>query len=145
MKVPTKAAKWTGIILGIYVAIVVIFETFLGVVQPPATEMPYPMLVLTTTDESGSHDRRLAIFETDDRIYVSAHHWPRAWYRRAVANPHVTVAFDDAKAGGGPYTAVPVEGDEAERVKAAYPFPLPMQALMGFAPRNVLRLDPRPE
>jgi hypothetical protein len=120
-----RAAKWIGIILGIYVAIVILFESFLGYVQPPATEMPYPMLVL-------------------DRIYVSAHHWPRAWYHRAVANPDVTVAFDDGTAGGA-YTAVPVDGEEAERVKSAYRFPLPMRALMGFAPRDVMRLDPRPE
>jgi hypothetical protein len=144
MEAPMKAAKWIGIILGIYVAIVILFESFLGFVQPPATEMPYPMRVLTATDESGTHDRRLAIFETDGRIYVSAHHWPRAWYHRAVANPDVTVVFDDGTAGGA-YTAVPVDGEEAERVKSAYPFSLPMQALMGFAPRDVMRLDPRPE
>lgn len=137
-----KAVKWIGIILGIYVAVVILFESFLGFTQPPATEMPYPMLVLTTTDEGGTHDRRLAIFETDDRIYVSAHHWPRGWYRLAVANPDVTVAFDDGSAGGA-YTAVPVDGEEAERVKSAYPFSLPMKALMGFAPRKVIRLDPQ--
>ncbi len=139
-----RAAKWIGIVFGIYVAVVILFESFLGFRQPPATEMPYPMLVLTTADEGGTHDRRLAIFGMDDRIYVSAHHWPRGWYTRAVDNPDVTVAFDDGSAGGA-YTAVPVDGEEAERVKAAYPFSLPMKALMGFAPRDVMRLDPRTE
>ena len=47
--------------------------------------MPIPMLVITTTDDSGEpRTRRPARLDSDGRIYVSAHHWPRAWYRRAL-------------------------------------------------------------
>ena len=37
------------------------------------------MLVPTMIDESDTHDRRLAIFAVEDRIYVSAHDGPRGW------------------------------------------------------------------
>ena len=41
------------------------------------------------------------------------------------------------------YVAVPVEGEEFERVAAEYPLPLPIRFLMGFPPpREILRLDP---
>ena len=39
--------------------------------------------------------------------------------------------------------AIPVEGEEFERVAAEHPLPLPALFLMGFpSPRNILRLDP---
>ncbi len=57
-----KIFKWLGIIFGIYIAFVVVFEKFfLGMYQPKLEGTGLPMLVLTTTDASGvSHDRRLA-------------------------------------------------------------------------------------
>ena len=62
--------------------------------------------MITTADDSGvSRERRLARFETDGRLYVSAHHWPRGWYRRALDNPNVRVESDGAVAS---YLAVPV-------------------------------------
>jgi len=138
-----RAAKWIGIAAVVYVGIVVLFETWLGVFQPRMEGSEIPMLVLTTTDASGaSHDRRLARMESEGRLYVSAHHWPRAWYRRALENPEVHVAFEG---GTGEYTAVPVTGEEYERVVEEYPIPLPIRFLMGFAPRDLLRLEPRSE
>jgi hypothetical protein len=99
------------------------------------------MLVITTTDESGvARERRLARLETDGRVYVSAHHWPRGWYGRAVENPNVRVEMDGAVAD---YLAVPVDGEEFEQVATEHPLPLPMRFLMGFPPpRDILRLDP---
>lgn len=138
-----KAVKWVGITLAVYVTFVVLFETvFLGWFQPTFSRSGIPMLVLTTTDDSGeSRDRRLARFETEDgKIYVSAHHWPRAWHRRALANPQVRVEIDGAV---DDYVAVSVEGEEFDRVAAAFPLPLPIRFVMGFPPeREILRLDP---
>ena len=134
-----RAAKWIGIILGIYVAIVILFESFLGYVQPPATEMPYPMLVLTTTDESGTHDRRLAIFEADDRIYVSAHHWPRAWYRRILDNPQVSISIEDES---NSYAALQISGADYDRVNTEHSLPFLFRLLTGFPPRHIFRLQP---
>ncbi len=97
--------------------------------------------VIATTDDSGrSRERRLARFETDGRVYVSAHHWPRAWYSRALENPNLRAEIDGAAAD---FIAVPVEGEEFERVAAEHPLPLPILFLMGFPPpRDILRLDP---
>ena len=137
-----KALKWIGIVLGIYVAFVFLFETvYLGWLQPSFADGGIPMLAITTTDASGESDRRmLARLETGGKIYVSAHHWPRGWYHRAVANPEVRVEIDGVE---GPYTAVPVAGAEFERVAAEFPLPFPIRFMMGFPPeRDILRLDP---
>ena len=137
-----KAIKWVVAVLAVYVGFVVVFETlYLGWYQPKFESSGIPMLVITTTDDSGaSHARRLARLETDGQLYVSAHHWPRAWHSRAIENPNVRVEIEGAAAD---YVAVPVEGEEFERVAAEHPIPLPIRFLMGFPPsREILRLDP---
>ncbi len=98
------------------------------------------MLVIETTDDSGeSGNRMVARLETDGKLYVSAHHWPRGWYNRARENPNVRVEIDGVVAN---YIAVPVDGEEFERVAAEHPLPLPVRFLMGFPPpRDILRLD----
>ena len=99
------------------------------------------MLSITTTAPSGeSQARMLARLEIDDQIYVSAHHWPRGWYRQAVHNPAVRVEIDGVT---GDYLAVKVEGEEFERVDKAVPLGFGVRFLMGFPPeRDILRLDP---
>jgi hypothetical protein len=138
---PMKILRGFGIVVAGYVVMIVLFESFLGLGQPKAERMGLPMLVVTTTDTSGeSYERRLALFETEGRMYVSAHHWPRAWYRRALERPEVRIDFEGVI---GDYTAVVVEGSEYDRVVTEHPIPLPATILMGFAPRDLLRLDPR--
>jgi len=137
-----KVLKWLGVIFAVYVAFVVAFETlFLGLYQPELGNTGLPMLVITTTNDSGvSRERRLARFETDEKLYVSAHHWPRGWYKRALENPNVSVEVDGVVAD---YLAVPVEGKEFERVAVEHPLPLSFLFVMGFPPpRDILRLDP---
>jgi len=137
-----KVLKWVGAIVAVYAGFVVAFEIlYLGWYQPKLESTGIPMLVITTTDDSGvSRARRLARFETDGKLYVSAHHWPRAWYSRAIENPNVRVEIDGAESD---YVAVPVEGEEFERVAAEHPVPIPIRFLMGFPPpREILRLDP---
>ena len=137
-----KVLKWVGIVVAVYVGFVVAFETFfLGMYQPKLARTGIPMLVITTTDDSGvSRERRLARLEADGKVYVSAHHWTRGWHSRALENPDVRVEIDGAVAD---YLAVPVDGEEFERVAAEHPLPLPVLFLMGFPPpRDILRLDP---
>lgn len=137
-----RALKWVGVLVAVYVVFVVVFETFfLGMYQPTLEATGIPMLVIHTTDEAGvAHEQRLARFETDGRLYVSAHHWTRGWYHRALAHPHVRVEIDGATTDR---IAVPVAGEEFERVAAEHPLPLRMRFLMGFPPpRDILRLDP---
>lgn len=134
-----KAFKWIVVVFVIYVGIVAAFESLIGVFQP-ANE---GTLVLTTYEPDGTaHDRVLSRVEADGKLYVSVNHWPRAWYSRAIKNPNVRVEIDGAAAD---YVAVPVEGEEFERVAAEHPLPLPIRFLMGFPPpREILRLDATP-
>lgn len=84
-----RVLKWIGILAAVYVTFVALFGTvFLGMVQPSFEGRGIPMLVITTTDSSGeARDRMLARMETNERLYVSAHHWSRGWYKRALENP----------------------------------------------------------
>ncbi len=137
-----KVLRWVGVVVAVYAGFVVAFETlYLGWYQPKLQSTGIPMLVITTTDDSGvSRERRLARLETAGKVYVSAHHWPRGWYSRAIENPNVRVEIDGAVAD---YVAVPVKGEEFERVAAEHPLPLRILFLMGFPPpRDILRLDP---
>jgi hypothetical protein len=82
----------------------------------------------------------LSPIEDDGTLFVAANHWPRAWYRRALANPDVSVtrAGETRK-----YQAVPVSKQERERLLDDSGFPKFAYLFTGFAPRQFLRLDPR--
>ena len=134
-----KALKRIGIVIVAYLAIIVIFESLIGYFQP-ANEST---LVITTLDAEGNaRDRVLARLESDGKLYVAANHWPRAWYERALENPKVEAEVDGTKAA---YVAVPVTGEEHDRVDGEHALPLPFRILTGFPPRYLLRLDPRTE
>jgi hypothetical protein len=132
-----KAVKILAIVLVGYVAIVVAFESLIGYFQPAGGNT----LVITTTDEDGTrHDRVVSRLESDGKVYVAANHWPRAWYRRALQNPDVAVTRDGQSTN---QRAVPVTGQEHDRVDADNRLPLLFRFLTGFPPRYFLRLDPR--
>jgi hypothetical protein len=120
----------------------VLFESLIAALGPlQIQDIGLPVLVLTTTAEDGtSNDRVLGRAEVDGRIYVAANHWPRAWYHRALENPKVQVRLDGERED---YLAVPVTGEELDRVIVAYPMPTVVRFLTGFPPRAFLRLDPR--
>jgi deazaflavin-dependent oxidoreductase (nitroreductase family) len=122
----------------VYVGIVVVFESLLGVLQPTNEAT----IVITTTDAQGKPaDRVVTRVESDGKLYVSANHWPRAWYRAVLANPDVQVTVDGQR---GDYVAVPVTGAEHERLMAEHPHSLLFRFVTGFPPRYFVRLDPRP-
>ncbi len=97
-------------------------------------------IVITTLDEEGQpHERVVTPIDDDGTLVVAANHWPRAWYRRALANPEVTVERGgETKA----YRAVPVSEEERERLLDNSGFPKFAYLLTGFAPRQFLRLEP---
>ena len=98
-------------------------------------------IVITTTDTDGeSHERVLSPIAYDGRLFVSANHWPRAWYHRALENPDVSVTRNGEATD---YRAVPVSEEERERLLDEPGFPLILYVFTGFAPRQFLRLDPR--
>jgi hypothetical protein len=132
-----KALRIAVIVLFVYVGIVTAFESMIGVMQPAGEGT----LVITTTDASGAaHDRVVSKLDADGKVYVAANHWPRAWYRSALAHPEVSATIDGKK---GDYIAVPVEGAEYAAVESAHPHGLAFKFLTGFPPRKFLRLDPR--
>lgn len=132
-----KALKVLIYVLLAYVAVVVLFESLLGYFQPADAKT----MVITTIDAGGaSNDRVLAQARHADQLYAAANHWPRAWYKAALANPQVEVAIDGETAS---YTAVPVSGAEHDAVNSARPLGIGFRILTGFPPRYFVRLDPR--
>lgn len=132
-----KALKIVAIGVLVYVGIVVAFESLIGYFQPRAGST----LVITTFDEDGTpHHRVVSRLESNGQLYVAANHWPRAWYRRALANPNVQAAVDGKK---GDYRAIPVTGAEHDRVAGENSLGLGFRVVTGFPPRYFLRLDPR--
>ncbi len=131
-----KAVKIAAIVLLVYVAIVAVFELSIGILQPQSEST----LIITTTNEMGTaNDRVLSRIELEGQVYVAANHWPRAWYNEVLETPSVRVTIDGVERD---YLAVPVEGEEHERLAAARPLGFAMRALMGFPPRRFVRLDP---
>jgi hypothetical protein len=129
--------KILAIVVLIYVTVVFAFESLIGFLQPADGST----LVLTTFDAEGTpHDRVVSRLDTDGKVYVSANHWPRAWYRRALANADVQATIDGSK---NDYRAVPVTGAEHERVENQHPHNLGFRLLTGFPPRYFVRLDRR--
>ena len=138
-----KLLKVVGYLFVGYVSLVFLFEAvFLGIFQPTIESERLKNLVMTTTDSAGHPDpRRITYVMVDQSIYVSAHHWPRAWYHQAIEDPNIVVELNDSKSD---YLAVPIAGREFEAVAEAFPLPFVVRFLMGFPPqRNILRLDPQ--
>lgn len=131
-----KVVKWVVVAALVYVGIVVLFESLIGYFQPENQGT----LVITTTDGDGNvSERVLSRLESDGRLYVAANHWPRAWYRQVLANPRVQVELEGHKRA---YTAVPVEGEEYQRVTDEHELGPVVRFLTGFPPRRLVRLDP---
>ena len=118
----------------VYIGLVVLFESWLGYSQPSNQNS----LVITTLDDQVAKHRVLSAVNNDGKLYVSANHWPRAWYRQALSNPNVEVNY---KGETNSYLAVPVEGKEHDKLKEEHAHPLTFRILTGFPPRYFLRLD----
>ena len=131
-----KLLKIAIILLVSYALLVVLFESSLGYFQPQNAST----LQIATIDADGAVNQRiLARIDNAGQLYVAANHWPRAWYREALANPAVEVSLES---GQDSYIAVPVEGAEHDLVNADNSLGLMFKILTGFPPRYFLRLDP---
>jgi hypothetical protein len=120
-----------------YASVVILFESLLGFYQPQSEAT----LTITTTNNAGEQkDRVLSRIVANERLYVAANHWPRAWYRQTLANPEVVVTLDGER---NAYKAVAVEGNEHDQVDSSSPLPFTFRLLTGFPPRYFIRLDPR--
>jgi len=121
-------------LVGVYIGLVVLFESWLGYSQPSNQNT----LVITTFDNQEAKHRVLSAVNNDGKLYVSANHWPRAWYRQALSNPNVEVNY---KGEMNSYLAVPVEGKQHDKLKEEHAHSLTFRILTGFPPRYFLRLD----
>jgi len=133
-----KILKIVASLVLVYVGIVILFESLLGYFQPETQTT----LVITTTDEAGvATDRVLAQLASNDQIYVSANHWPRAWYNQVLNNPEVQATIGGEQSL---YIAVPVTSQaEYDRVNSDNKHSIGFRILTGFAPRYFIRLVPR--
>ncbi len=126
------------VILGLsYIGLVVLFESMLGYFQPANQST---LIITTISADGSSHDRVVARLESNERLYVAANHWPRAWYRQALANPSIRATFDGETLD---LTAVPISGEEHDRVNNENSLGLVFRLLTGFPPRYFVRLEPR--
>ena len=121
-------------LIGIYIGLVVLFESWLGYSQPTNANS----LVITTFDSMEAKDRVLSAVNNDGKLYVSANHWPRSWYRQTLSNPNVEVLYKGEK---NSYLAVPVEGEEHDRLMKEHAHTLTFRILTGFPPRYFIRFD----
>ena len=129
--------KIIAIVVVVYVGIVVVFESMLGFFQPQGGTT----LMITTKDDAGTpHQRIVARLESNGTLYVAANHWPRAWYRQALKDPHVLVTTNGVDV---PYLAVAVSDAEEARVNSENPHGFLFRFVTGFPPRHFLRLEPQ--
>ena len=135
-----KLIKILLILAAVYVAIVVVFESWLGYAQPRGEEN----LVITVTEDDGSQTKKvLSLFQSEDELYLAANHWPRAWFRQVQKNPNVHIEFGgEHKDLSGEFTAIPVEGADHDRVLNDNRIPFVGRFLMGFPPREFVRIEP---
>lgn len=136
--------EWVAILLVAYVGVVIAFEALvvtLGARQAARGLQPgEDWTVIGTTAANGRVETVVAGVESNGQLYVSANHWPRGWYHRALENPEVDVTRAGERLA---YRAVPVTGAERERIIRDYSLPWVIRFLTGFPPRSFLRLDRR--
>ena len=124
------------ILFVVYLGIIVAFESLLGYFQPADQNT---LLITTTAEDGTKNDRVVTRLESGGKLYVAANHWPRAWYNQALENSNVQVAFDGET---GAYLAIPITGEEHDRVDRDNGLGIGIRILTGFPPRYFVRLDP---
>lgn len=135
-----RALKIILILAGVYVGIVVVFESLLGYYQPKGDDN----LVITVTEDDGSKSQRvLSLFQSQGELYLAANHWPRAWFRQVQKQPNVHLEFGGERADrSGHYVAIPISDADHDRVLNDNRIPFVGRFLMGFPPREFLRIEP---
>ena len=90
-------------------------------------------------DEGSTSGRVVSLLKSNDNLYIARNHWPKRWYDQALANPEISV---ESAGTTNNYLAVPVTGNEYNRVNSDNPLPTFFRFLTGFPPRYFIRLDP---
>lgn len=136
-KLLRKLLRNLPLLLVCYGAIVVLFESGLGLFQPQAENT----VVISTFDSDGTeHQRVVSLLQSGGMLYVAVNHWPRAWYRRILDNPRMRMRREGVS---NDYRGSVVVDPEYLRVKRDNPVPLAFRFLTGFPSRYFVRLDPQ--
>ena len=137
-----RILKWSSqslcALMSVYVGSVVWFEAQLGINQPQGATS---IVIATFNEDNERHERVVRLEKIQDKYYVAANHWPRAWYRRALANPKIEVKMP-GQDSFVPFKAVNVVGDEDTFVREIYRVGFSFRFRTGFPPRYFLRLEP---
>lgn len=142
-----KIVRRVALVFVAYVVMVVGFEAYLGLAQPSfdadfVKEWDAPVVITTIGEDGSRQDRFVVPMRSEGHLYVSANHWPRSWYRRALENPKVEITSDGKTTE---YVAVPVPApsEEQDRLEREHPHPAWFRFLTGYPPRRFVRLEPR--
>jgi hypothetical protein len=134
-----------GAVVGGYLLLTLAIEAYVAIVQP---RVGGPEAVLRTFDGDGTpHDKRLALIEDGETLWVQSGHHFRGWYHRLRRNPEVELIRDGVAT---PYRAVALDTQEARdhvvallRKRGSAGRFYTIRALLLFAPIKPVRLDPR--
>jgi len=132
-----KLLKIALLLVAVYIGIVVIFESMLGYFQP---ETQTTLIIKTQNSNGQTSNRVLQQLTSDGQIYVAANHWPRAWYKDALAQPDLMATINGVTAS---YHVTAVSDAEHERLSSEFAPSIWFKVLTGFPPRRFVRLDPR--
>ena len=124
------------IVLVVYIGIVVLFESWLGYSQPQGDGM---VTINTTSDEGATSGRVVSLLKSNDNLYIARNHWPKRWYDQALANPEISV---ESAGMTNNYLAVPVTGDEYNRVDSDNPLPTFFQVSDWFSTQIFYPIGP---
>ena len=118
-----------------YMGLVIVFESFLGLIQPRSGDT----MVITSFEIDGKAiNRVVSRLEQGSDIFVAVNHWPRAWARRIRLNPNVQITYNETTLN---YSAVLLEGGEHDKAVSDFPVPLAFRVLTGFPPRYFFRFE----
>ena len=128
-----KSLKIRVILSLVYAAIVAAFESMIGIMQPtPGGDARDHH---RRCERSRARPRRLAARQRREALrlreplaagVVPAARWPTPTWRRRSTAPRAT------------YRAVPVEGEEADRIDAEHPHPAWFRFMTGYPPRKIV-------
>lgn len=142
-----KILRYAVVALLAYVALVVAFETWLGIAQPrfetnPGEEWGATIVVTTSGADGSTQGRVVTPMVSDGHLYASANHWPRSWYKRVLENPNVQITNKDVTKD---YLAIPIPagGEEHARLQQEHPHSAFFRFMTGYPPRRFVRFEPR--
>ncbi len=132
-----KMLKIGLIVIGVYVGLVVIFESLIGYFQPQSQTT---LIITTDAGDGQSSNRVLQQLSSQGNIYVAANHWPRAWYHDVLEHPNVkaTIAGETAS-----YLVTQVTDMEHKALATEFAHPIWFRILTGFPPREFVKLTPQ--